>query len=286
MDFAALKDWIGRAEESADVAAAGPLEGLAATLDHADPPWRPGEVPPLGHWLYFLPRARQSAIGADGHPRRGDFLPPAPLPRRMWAGGRIEFGAPLAIGEAVRRRSVVAGVEHRPGRSGDMVFVEVVHEIAGKSGVAVREAQDIVYRAESNEAAPAAEPAPTAAPAAEWSRTITPDPVLLFRYSALTFNGHRIHYDRPYAETIEGYPGLIVHGPLTAMLLVDLFLRNRPRAAGHEVPLPRQTAPVRHPAVHAVRDPEGRRRGIVGARSSGPDRDERGDRGGLTGART
>ncbi len=230
MDFAALKDWIGRAEESADVAAAGPLEGLAATLDHAHPPWRPGEVPPLGHWLYFLPRARQSAIGADGHPRRGDFLPPAPLPRRMWAGGRIEFGAPLAIGEAVRRRSVVAGVEHRPGRSGDMVFVEVVHEIAGKSGVAVREAQDIVYRAESNEAAPAAEPAPTAAPAAEWSRTITPDPVLLFRYSALTFNGHRIHYDRPYAETIEGYPGLIVHGPLTATLLVDLFLRNRPRA--------------------------------------------------------
>lgn len=226
-----LKDWIGREEEHLDVATAAPLAGLAATLDHSvapwDPPWRAGEVPPLGHWLYFLPKAPQRDIAADGHPHRGAFLPPVDLPRRMWAGGQLEFLAPIRTGEALRRRSTIAGVEHKSGRSGDMVFVKVVHEVATEAGPAVREVHDIVYReaARPGEAPPPGEAAPAAA---DWERPLTGDPVLLFRFSALTFNGHRIHYDRSYCRDVEGYPGLIVHGPLMATLLVDVFLRNNP----------------------------------------------------------
>lgn len=228
MSFETLKDWIGREEEQADIAAEAPLAGLRATLDHQDPPWREGEVPPLGHWLYFLPRALQREIAADGHPARGGFLPPVPLPRRMWAGGQVDFVAPIRPGEALRRRSTIAGVERKDGRSGVMVFVKVLHEIRTGAGPAVRETQDIVYREapRPGEAAPRPEPAPEPV----WRRMLVPDPVLLFRFSALTFNGHRIHYDRPYCEREEGYPGLVVHGPLTATLLVDLFLRENPGA--------------------------------------------------------
>ncbi len=231
MTFESLAAWIGRTEEQEDVAAAAPLAGLAATLDHDDPPWPAGEVPPLGHWLYFLPRAPQRAIAGDGHPRRGGFLPPVPLPRRMWAGGRLEFLAPIRTGEALRRRSTITGVEHKSGRSGDMVFVAVQHEIATAAGPVLRERHDIVYREAPRPGdAPATPAAAEPPPAAVWRRPVTPDPVLLFRYSALTFNGHRIHYDRPYCAEAEGYPGLVVHGPLTATLLVDLFLRENPGA--------------------------------------------------------
>lgn len=228
MSFDALKDWIGREEEHLDVATAAPLAGLAATLDHLDPPWRAGEVPPLGHWLYFLPRAPQREIAEDGHPHRGGFLPPVPLPRRMWAGGQLEFVAPIRTGEALRRRSTIADVQHKSGRSGEMVFVKVLHEVSTEAGPALREVHDIVYREapKPGEAPPPSEPAPDAL----WRRPMVPDPVLLFRFSALTFNGHRIHYDRKYCEAVEGYPGLIVHGPLTATLLVDLFLRENPGA--------------------------------------------------------
>lgn len=228
MTIETLKDWIGREEEQSDTATAAPLAGLAATLDHPDPPWRAGEVPPLGHWLYFLPRAPQREIAGDGHPARGGFLPPVPLPRRMWAGGRLDFLAPIRVGDALRRRSTITGVEQKSGRSGEMVFVTVLHEIGNEAGPAVREVHDIVYREapRPGEAPPRAEPAPDAV----WRRPVVPDPVLLFRFSALTFNGHRIHYDRPYCETEEGYPGLVVHGPLTATLLVDLFLRENPGA--------------------------------------------------------
>jgi len=226
MSFDHLKDWIGGREERTDIAAAAPLAGLAATLDHGTPPWPAGEVPPLGHWLYFLPKAPQREIAEDGHPRKGGFLPPVPLPRRMWAGGDLRFLAPIPVGASLRRSSTIESVEHKPGRSGDMVFVKVMHEIATEAGVAIRERHDIVYReaakpGEETAVPPPADPAPF-----DWSRTVTPDPVLLFRYSALTFNGHRIHYDRPYCREVEGYPGLIVHGPLTATLLMDLFLRN------------------------------------------------------------
>ncbi|HEY0835232.1 MAG TPA: MaoC family dehydratase N-terminal domain-containing protein [Azospirillum sp.] len=230
MSFDTLREWTGREEERLDVAVPAPLDGLAATLDHTDPPWRAGELPPLGHWLYFLPKAAQREIAQDGHPHRGGFLPPVPLPRRMWAGGDLKFLHPVRLGDAMRRRSTIAGVEHKAGRSGDMVFVKVVHEIMTGAGTAVREVHDIVYREapRPGEAAPAAAGEPP--PVADWHRPMTPDPVLLFRFSALTFNGHRIHYDRTYCEAVEGYPGLIVHGPLTATLLVDLFLRNHPGA--------------------------------------------------------
>jgi 3-methylfumaryl-CoA hydratase len=232
MSFDALKDWLGRTEAVADTATAAPLKGLAATLDHADPPWPDGEVPPLGHWLYFLPQALQSAIGEDGHPRRGGFLPPVPLPRRMWAGGRLTFHGPVRVGEPIRRLSTIAGVEHKHGKSGDLVFVNLTHEVSTSASVAITEQQDLVYREAAPGSGGAAAPA-AAAPevrVADWSRTVVPDPVLLFRYSALTFNGHRIHYDRAYAQGVEGYPALVVHGPLIATLLVDLFLRRHPGA--------------------------------------------------------
>ncbi|MDR2153399.1 MAG: MaoC family dehydratase N-terminal domain-containing protein [Burkholderiaceae bacterium] len=225
-----LRQWEGRGEEMVDDIGAAPLCGLAATLDCDGPsPARGDAAAPLGHWLYFLPQARQSQMGPDGHPRRGGFLPPVPLPRRMWAGGRLHWESdnPLRVGDEVVRRSRVDSVAHKHGRSGEMVFVRVRHEVHNSHGLCLTEEQDIVYRA----AAQAGEPSAVSTPArtgAPWQRQITPDPVLLFRYSALTFNGHRIHYDRAYATGEEGYPGLVVQGPLIATLLVDLARRQAP----------------------------------------------------------
>ena len=223
--------WVGRSETREGVASAAPLAGLAALLDHDVSPWAPGMVPPLGHWLYFLPLARQSEIGPDGHAKRGGFLPPVPLPRRMWAGGRLDFMQPLHVGERVERTSRIADVTAKEGRSGSLVFVLVRHEIAGERGLAIVEEHDVVYRGEPQPGERAAVGRPSPGDAA-WARTIDPDDVLLFRYSALTFNGHRIHYDRRYVTEVEGYPGLVVHGPLIATLLVDLLRRHRPDAAG------------------------------------------------------
>jgi 3-methylfumaryl-CoA hydratase len=224
-----LQAWVGRIETAHDVAAAGPIARLAALLDHdGPPPWSQGEVPPLGHWLYFLPDARQRDLGPDGHPARGGFLPPVELPRRMWAGSRIAFHHPVPLGAALDRRSTLASVERKSGRSGELVFVSVEHEIASGGRTLITDRHDIVFRGAAS--APAAASAKTAPPAADFSRTVEPDPVLLFRYSALTFNGHRIHYDRDWCRDAEGYPGLVVHGPLTATLLADLFLRRHPGA--------------------------------------------------------
>ncbi|MBS0447723.1 MAG: MaoC family dehydratase N-terminal domain-containing protein [Proteobacteria bacterium] len=223
-----LARWSGRSEEQHDVVTPQPMRALAATLDRAAP--HDGVLPPLWHWLYFLPVHAQSELGDDGHARRGGFLPPVPLPRRMWAGGRLTWHAPLRAGDAIVRRSTIASVTHKAGRSGDLVFVVVHHDIEAAGRVALHEEHDIVYR-DAPRPGDAA-PAPTAAPAdAAWRRRIVPDPVLLFRYSALTFNGHRIHYDHPYVTQVEGYPGLIVHGPLIATLLMDLVQRERPDAA-------------------------------------------------------
>ena len=226
-----LRGWIGRSERRSDTITAAPLAGLAATLDRIDDPepLAGAEAPPLAHWLYFLPRAAQREIGADGHAKRGGFLPPVPLPRRMWAGGRLQFERPLQVGDEIERRSTITQVDAKHGRSGALVFVTVRHEIADARGVALTEEHDIVYREHPQPGAPA--PAAAMAPTDEaFSRTIVPDPVLLFRYSALTFNGHRIHYDRSYVTEVEGYPGLIVHGPLIATLLVDLVRRELPDA--------------------------------------------------------
>ena len=226
LDIEALKPWIGRTETRTDVAAANPVQALAATLDRDDPVPRSGDpVPPCWHWLYFLPLHRQSELGADGHPKRGGFLPPVPLPRRMWAGSRIEFPRPLAIGSAIWRESRIVDVSGKEGRTGPLVFVSVRHEIGDANGVALIDQHDIVYRENPKLGDPV--PPVQAAPAdAEWTRSIEPDAVLLFRYSALTFNGHRIHYDGRYVAEVEGYPGLVVHGPLIATLLLDLLRRN------------------------------------------------------------
>lgn len=228
--LAQLRSWEGRSETSDDEVTAAPVRNLSATLDRDDPAPRPGtELPPLWHWLYFLPGHRQGELGPDGHARRGGFLPPVPLPRRMWAGGRLQWHAPLRVGEAVRRTSTIASVAHKAGRSGDLVFVVVRHELRNAQGLALTEEHDIVYRDAARPGDPAPQPQPAPSEAA-WTREIVPDPVLLFRYSALTFNGHRIHYDRSYVTEVEGYPGLVVHGPLIATLLVDLARRERPDA--------------------------------------------------------
>ena len=222
VDIENLRQWIGNAESFHDVVTPVPIAALAATLD-IDASF--DLLPPLWHWLYFLPVYRWSDLGSDGHPKRGGFLPPVPLPRRMWAGGRVEFRHPLRAGESITRSSKIIEVQLKEGRSGPLVFVLVRHEIANAHGVALTEEHDIVYRDFSAAGAPA--PAPDDA---AWERGIHPDDVLLFRYSALTNNGHRIHYDRRYATDVEGYPGLVVHGPLIATMLVDLVRQNLPQA--------------------------------------------------------
>jgi 3-methylfumaryl-CoA hydratase len=221
-----LTAWRGRGETRTDVITAAPLAALAATLDRDDPPPAPGSaVPALWHWLYFLPTARQSEIGPDGHPRRGGFLPPVALPRRMWAGGRLTFARPLRVGDVATRCSLIADIASKSARSGPLVFVTVRHEISTGGEPALSEDHDIVYR-DLPAPGSAVPPAPTAPCDETFARTVVADAVLLFRYSALTFNGHRIHYDRRYVTEVEGYPGLIVHGPLIATLLLDLLRRE------------------------------------------------------------
>ncbi|WCT75179.1 MaoC family dehydratase N-terminal domain-containing protein [Sphingomonas naphthae] len=222
-DFSA---WAGRSEQAIDTLEPARSNALnAATGDLAvgaagDP------LPLLHHWLYFWDVRPPEGLGIDGHPARGGFLPPVPLPRRMWAGGRLKFLQPLLLGEQVARTSTILKVEAKSGKTGDLVFVTVRHELTGGAGLAIVEEQDIVYRG----AAAPGSIAPTAtgiAPgAASWRQDVLPDTILLFRYSALTMNGHRIHYDRPYAIDEEAYPALVVHGPLQATLLAALATKN------------------------------------------------------------
>lgn len=208
-------DWVGRTETREDRVDARLLAGMAATLGID----KPSTLPACWHWLLFQDWVPPERIGPDGHPKRGGFLPPVhELPRRMWAGGRVSWtGTPIREGEAVRRTSTILSVQQKSGGSGTLVFVTVRHVTEGAAGVAVEEEQDIVYRGAEGAAVKAADPAPAWPGAA--ARTLTPDPVMLFRYSALTGNGHRIHYDHPYVTGVEGYPGLVVHGPLQATLL-------------------------------------------------------------------
>ena len=227
-----LSRWIGRSEVVHDHIGPTPVKALNATLDHPARAVQAGEaLPPLWHWLYFLPLHQQSEIGADGHAKRGGFLPPVPLPRRMWAGSQFEFRAPVRVGDDVERTSTIADVSVKTGRTGTLVFVKVRHELRcnGAAEPALVEFHDIVYREaqQPGDVVPPPQPAPLEA---AWRRGIVPDDVLLFRYSALTFNGHRIHYDRRYVTEVEGYPGLIVHGPLIATLLMDLLRREAPGA--------------------------------------------------------
>jgi 3-methylfumaryl-CoA hydratase len=221
-----LREWIGKTESRTDRVTLTPIAALSATLDRDDPFPREGDaLPPLWHWLYFLPIHRQSELGADGHPKRGGFIPPVPLPRRMFAGGRQQFHRPLRVGEDISRVSRIADVTHKMGRNGPLVFVLVRHEISNKEGLALVEEHDIVYRDTPRPGEGVQNP--QSAPSdASWTREVFTDAVVLFRYSALTFNPHRIHYDLKYCTDVEGYPGLVVHGPLIATLLADLMRRN------------------------------------------------------------
>jgi 3-methylfumaryl-CoA hydratase len=223
--LAHLQTWKGRSETVSDTITAAPVRGLSATLDLDDPSPGAMDLPPLWHWLYFLPRAKQSELGPDGHALRGGFLPPVPFPRRMWAGGRLHWSAPLRIGDEATRVSRVERIEHKHGRSGELVFVMVSHEVRNAQGLCLREEHDIVYRPLAPQHTPMPD-VPSPAPPHSWARHLIPDDALLFRYSALTFNGHRIHYDRRYCQEVEGYPGLVIHGPLLATLLLDLVRRH------------------------------------------------------------
>ncbi|HRF72186.1 MAG TPA: MaoC family dehydratase N-terminal domain-containing protein [Accumulibacter sp.] len=227
-DFAA---WIGRRESTDDDLGVVPALAAAATLDDTTTRFDKGSaLPPLWHWFYFLARAPQAQLDVDGHPQRGGFMPPIPYPRRMFAGARMRFHRPLLIGQPARREAVIRDIRQKSGRSGSLAFVSVLCSYYQDGVLCIEEEQDIVYR---EPGAAVARPEVIGWPAVEegaCARVVTPDPKLLFRFSALTFNAHRIHYDRPYATKEEGYPGLVVHGPLTAVLLMDLLRRHEPRA--------------------------------------------------------
>ena len=229
LDLDELRAWVGRTHTETDVVSATPAQALAATLGIART-FAPGDaLPPPWHWQYFLTMGPLDDTGPDGHPKRGGFLPPVPLPRQMWAGRRMTFAAPLRIGDAISRASTIADVTAKEGRTGTLVFVKVRHAITGPAGHALTDEHDIVYRDQPR--AGETPPPSRAAPVTDaWRREVRPDPVLLFRYSALTYNSHRIHYDHPYVTGVEGYPGLVVHGPLLATLLLDLLLRELPGA--------------------------------------------------------
>ncbi len=215
--------WIGRTEEAVDELSRNLIKRIAATFGETAP--AVGQpLPPLWMWCFFQEPVAESQLGADGHPARGGFLPPADNRNRMWAGGRVEFIAPLKVGAEAHRLSTILHIEEKHGRTGALLFVTVRHDYSQHGQLCVREEQDIVYR-EPNP--PKLDSAPADAPA-DWSETVTPTPTLLFRYSAVTFNGHRIHYDFPYVTETEGYAGLVVHGPMIATLNLRAFIRANP----------------------------------------------------------
>jgi 3-methylfumaryl-CoA hydratase len=236
-DAKALLDGIvGRRSAAEGEVTADGVEELLATFDH--PPRRPaaGEpIPPAWHWLYLRTVAPQHELGQDGHPRTGSFLPALPsLPRRMWGGSRLHFLRPIRVGDRLTAASEITACTMRQGRSGRFAVVTVRHEVSAGGALATIDEHDIVYREPAAPGAGAppradgADPDATAAEAADFERIVQPDPVMLFRFSAVTFNGHRIHYDHPYVTDVEGYPGLVVHGPMMALLMLDLLHRRRP----------------------------------------------------------
>lgn len=219
--------WVGKTYSVVDRVTSVPVTAMAATVDRVVDATPGTPLPPLWHWLYFLPMHSTSKLGPDGHAKRGGFLPPVTLPRRMWVGSRLWFKQSLKIDERVRRQSAIDAITSKNGRSGAFVLVTIRHQVHGENGLAIIEEQDLAYReaASAGTLAPTRKPPPTDP---EWSHPFVPDPVLLFRYSALTFNGHRIHYDYPYVTEQEGYPDLVVHAPLTASLLLESLHREYP----------------------------------------------------------
>jgi len=224
MTPSAPETWIGRSETVHDCISHNLVKRIAATLSEPAP--APGApLPELWHWAFFQDAVEHSGLGGDGHPARGGFLPPADNRNRMWAGGRLEFIHPLRVDAQVSRRSTILNVQEKHGRTGSLLFVTVQHEYVQDGQRALIEEQDIVYREPSPPKLGGTEPMPQG----DWHLHVQPTPTLLFRYSAVTFNGHRIHYDWPYVTETEGYPGLVVHGPLIATLNVQAFVRANPQ---------------------------------------------------------
>jgi 3-methylfumaryl-CoA hydratase len=222
-DIETLLTWKGRTETATEVISPDWCMRMQHSLDRTEELSVGDPLPPLWHFTLHLGSVPLSGLGRDGHPKRGGFLPPVALPRRMWAGGHCTFHGDILIGDTVTKTSTIDDVVMKTGRTGDLCFVTVRHELAAGGEARIVEEQDLVYREHPTADAPKPEPKP-APLEADWERTIEPSSVMLFRYSALTFNGHRIHYDRDYARDVEGYAGLVFHGPLTATLLADLAL--------------------------------------------------------------
>jgi len=224
-----LQQWIGRNETVDDIIGLTPARALAATFNRQTEILAQSQLPALWHWLYFLETAAQQDLTPDGHRQRGGFLPPITLPRRMWAGSQLQFHLPVNIGDPLTRSSTIHSIKEKTGRSGSLVFVKVQHEISRSGQLCITESQDIVYReaAKPGASLPAGEPADSVS---DFQLQFQADSRLLFRYSALTFNAHRIHYDTPYVTEVEGYPGLIVHGPLLATMMLELLWQNLPEA--------------------------------------------------------
>ncbi len=221
VDLEQLRSWEGREERREDVISLAPVQMLAATLDRDPEKYAEGDpLPPLYHWLFFPSLTRTSDLARDGHARLGEFMPPVPFPRRMFAGARVDYRGELQIGQRVERVARISTVRYTEGRSGPLVFVTVTYELSDVDGLKLVEEQDIAYRPATASRGGAAK-AESTPPQGDFSREVIPDEALLFRFSALTFNAHRIHYDLPYTQA-EGYPGIVVHGPLTAVLLADL----------------------------------------------------------------
>ena len=221
LDLESLRRWIGRTDTGFDIASPAAAALLAATLNRHSAPKEGDPLPLTWHWLYFLPPTASNDLGEDGMPRRGGFMPPVSLPRRMWAGSRIELREPIRLGDRLQRRTTIADVTAKDGRSGALVFVRVVTELATERGTALIERRDVVFRDHPSPTDPAPRPQAPPKDAPMWREEASAGPVLLFRYSALTFNAHRIHYDEMYATKVEGYPGLVVQGPLLATLLAE-----------------------------------------------------------------
>ena len=225
-----LQAWRGRKKTEGDIAAAAQAKAMAALLDRDPAQFQTGAaLPEYWHWIYFKPIVPQSNLGTDGHPRRGTFLPPIELPRRMWAGGRLRFLQPIRIGDEVKRETEILSIQEKDGRSGKLVVLKLRHLISNASGPCVDEQQDLIY-CEIPKSDQSARQQTTLPDDVQWKEIFVPNSVVLFRYSALTFNNHRIHYDYPYVTQVEGYRGLVVHGPLTALLLLEAAKRHATRA--------------------------------------------------------
>ena len=255
LDEDILRQWIGRPETRAGVIHAEPAQRMQSLLDREASLSDGDALPPLWTWLYFLDNPRERVLEPDGRTVLGGFLPPVALPRRMWAGGRFRFAAPLRIGEAAERTSEIADVRVKQGRSGTLCFITARHTYSVGGETRIEEEHDMVYRADPapDDPAPAPPQAPIPGPGdAIVGRVVTPSPLMLFRYSALTYNGHRIHYDREYCREVEGYPNLVVHGPLTATLLADLALQSNPHGALRSFDY-RATSPLYDDALFRIR---------------------------------